>query len=314
MGSPGDVRPTSWRRVVGASVRGPSHTRQSLPNQDAMGWLPEMDSAQELVVAVADGHGSKKCFRSHVGSRLAVEVGLAVGSSFLAGAANDSAPLARGRPVQDLPGAVVEDWKRRVDADLARYPLTESEMSELRDVDGVDDRRIVQMSPRLAYGTTLLLAVVAARWIVVLQIGDGDVLLVSPAGKTSRPLPPDPRLIANETTSLSASSAEDDVRIGVTAVDRDDPALMVLATDGFSNAYTDDEAFLQVGPDLLAHLRQSGVQSIADRLEAWLETASRHDGDDVTVVVISFQNPDPEPGRIFGSASASNAPTLGGTS
>jgi serine/threonine protein phosphatase PrpC len=223
---------------------------------------------------------------------MAVGVGLAVGQRFISARAGDTAANAAAGARHDLADAIVAAWRSQVDDDLARQPLTESELAEVEQSDGPLGREAVESSPRLAYGTTLLVAVVAARWVVLLQVGDGDILLVSRAGATSRPLPRDPRLLGNETTSLSAPRAQEDVRTAAVPVGPDGPALAVLASDGFANAYADDAAFLQVGPDLLAHVRASGVKSVAERLEAWLETASRHDGDDVTVVMVAFEGAD----------------------
>ncbi|MDQ3699739.1 MAG: protein phosphatase 2C domain-containing protein, partial [Chloroflexota bacterium] len=76
-------RVARWR-VVGTSVRGASHRRHGLPNQDALRWWPESGLGPPLVLAVADGHGSAKCFRSDVGSRLAVAAAVEVGAALLA--------------------------------------------------------------------------------------------------------------------------------------------------------------------------------------------------------------------------------------
>ena len=63
---------TAWR-AIGRSVRGASHVRSSLPNQDAIAWFPESGEGPPLIVAVSDGHGSPRNFRSDVGSKIAVE-------------------------------------------------------------------------------------------------------------------------------------------------------------------------------------------------------------------------------------------------
>ena len=62
----------NWR-VINASVRGSAHQRSGLPNQDAVdfGSSPKSD-APMTVLAVSDGHGGGRHFRSQVGSALAV--------------------------------------------------------------------------------------------------------------------------------------------------------------------------------------------------------------------------------------------------
>src|SRR5436309_2091126 len=73
-----------WR-VIGKSIRGASHFRSGLPNQDAIGWSPESGAARELVIAVSDGHGSAKYFRSGTGAALAVQAALAEGQNLISG-------------------------------------------------------------------------------------------------------------------------------------------------------------------------------------------------------------------------------------
>src|SRR5687767_9021763 len=63
----------SWK-VTGRSVRGASHERKDLPNQDAIVWRPPDGEGLPLVLAVSDGHGSSKYIRSDVGAKLAAEV------------------------------------------------------------------------------------------------------------------------------------------------------------------------------------------------------------------------------------------------
>lgn len=65
-----DATPLNWRTLT-ASVRGAAHERSGLPNQDAV-RVARFDEGRALLVALADGHGSAKNFRSQPGARLAV--------------------------------------------------------------------------------------------------------------------------------------------------------------------------------------------------------------------------------------------------
>jgi serine/threonine protein phosphatase PrpC len=59
-----------WHAIK-ATATGASHTRSGLPNQDAIqSW--EDPQLGALALAIADGHGSSKCFRSDRGAALAV--------------------------------------------------------------------------------------------------------------------------------------------------------------------------------------------------------------------------------------------------
>jgi hypothetical protein len=62
--------PATWRAMTG-TARGAAHDARGLPNQDSAESLA-IDQAGAIVVAVADGHGHDRHFRSAAGSKLAV--------------------------------------------------------------------------------------------------------------------------------------------------------------------------------------------------------------------------------------------------
>jgi serine/threonine protein phosphatase PrpC len=246
--------------------------RAGLPNQDSIGWLPASGSGDGLVVAVADGHGSARHCRSDVGATLAVAVALSLGQGVLAslsGTAGDPTHLAG-----ELAGEITDAWVTAVGADLARRPFLSGEREAL-----------AAANPLLAYGTTLLLGVVVGDRALVLQIGDGDVLELTPGGVT-RPVPADPRLFGGETTSLCLPDAARDFRLGHVRPEGGGPAALLLATDGFQNAYVDDEGFLSAGAAILACTEGGGIEAVDENLTSWLTEAGRHSGDDVSAVVV----------------------------
>ena len=70
-----------WR-ILAATAIGATHTSGGWPHQDAFGTrpVPGPDGAlPPLVVAVADGHGHPRHFRSARGARLAVDVACEIG-------------------------------------------------------------------------------------------------------------------------------------------------------------------------------------------------------------------------------------------
>lgn len=80
----GETHKPEWR-AIGKSVQGASHVRANRPNQDAIRLVPESGRDLPLILAVSDGHGSAKCFRSDKGSACAVEAVTSVLQDFLAG-------------------------------------------------------------------------------------------------------------------------------------------------------------------------------------------------------------------------------------
>lgn len=273
-----------WR-AAGASVRGAAHLRSGLPNQDAFCWFPAGGAGPPLMLALADGHGSRKSFRSEVGARLAVEAVQVVCHDFLSSWTELANLSAVSRWSADhLPRAIVRRWRDAVADDLAARPFASEELDALADDEGPERRRQVVLDPVLAYGSTLLAAIVAGSFITYLQLGDGDILAVSDGGEVTRPLPRDERLFANETTSLCARNAWRHCRVVFQPLFGPPPALILLATDGYANSFRDDEGFLLVGTDLLEMIRTQGLDRVHAGLEQWLREASQlGSGDDVTV-------------------------------
>ena len=99
-----------------------------------------------------------------------------------------------------------------------------------------------------------------------------------------------------------------DFRIGFQTFGRADrPALVLLATDGYANAFREDAGFLQVGTDLLAMIREEGLQHVAAGLETWLAEASDSgSGDDVTLGLLCRRD------AVAGNAPAGQGVAAGG--
>jgi len=245
--------------------------------------LPPSGSGDRLVVAVADGHGSSVHFRSDVGSSLAVAVALSLGQGLLASLPARGHLLAH--PADDLAAGIAAAWDRATVADLTRRPFSVRELEALEAAHGPRGSQAIASNPLLAYGTTLILAIVAGGEALLLQIGDGDVLAVTPAMVT-RPVPEDPRLFGGETTSLCLPDANLDFRLGRVRAADGERALLVLATDGFKNAYVDDEGFFSAGPPILACAERGGLEAVEQNLGLWLTEAGLRSGDDVSAAVV----------------------------
>jgi hypothetical protein len=279
-----------WQ-VVGASARGASHVRSGRPNQDAMAWLPADDQGPAVAVAVADGHGSPKCFRSDAGARFAVKLATQILTQFAAAQPAGALPAEIDSAAQKLPETLVSAWRDAVMDALQGDAFTSAELEALEAESGVAARRTVEASPVVAYGATLLGALVTQAYILYLQLGDGDILTVSNSGEVARPVPGDERLFANETTSLCLPEAWRAARTKLDAPATVPPALILMSTDGYANSFGQDADFLKVGTDLLDIVRSDGVAAVQDSLPAWLaDTSSGGSGDDITLTMICRQD------------------------
>ena len=274
--------------VIGRSVRGASHARTGLPNQDAIGWIQIQDVGRRLIVAVSDGHGSPKYFRSDIGSRLAIKTALVLGQEFLDGQPDlKNLSTVKRTAEERLPQEMARRWAEAVKSHIEANPLSDEELGTLEKTDGLAAREAIAANPVRAYGATIVVAIVEESFILYLQLGDGDILLVTDSGEVKRPLPGDERLFANETTSLGSQNSWPDFRFGFQTLVGDPPALILLSTDGYANSFVNEEAFLKVGKDILEILSSEGVAAVDQNLEGWLtEASSAGSGDDTTLAII----------------------------
>lgn len=276
-----------WR-TVGQSVRGASHARTGMPNQDAWRYLPATAEGPPLIVAVSDGHGSARSFRSHIGSERAADIAVWVLQDLLDGQPDLANLSAIKRTAEErLPREIVRRWQEAVERDRAEQPFTEEELALLAQRQGSKAVKEVEANPHLAYGATLLVALVTSSFVLYLQLGDGDILAVSEDGEVTRPMPVDTRLFANQTTSLCIPKAWRDFRMRFQALSGAPPALILLSTDGYANSFVNEDAFLKVGTDIWEILRAEGLEAVRANLEGWLSDASTAgSGDDITLALL----------------------------
>ena len=265
-------------------MKGASHIRNGLPNQD-YGWPLYPNSAPDAILAVADGHGSSRCFRSDRGARFAALTANNVLQNFHGKRPGlPSLSAAKEWAENGLPKEIVREWCERVQEDVATNPFLDDELKTLHDKEGDIRAKQIVDNPLLAYGSTLLCALLTREYIIYAQLGDGDILAVYNDGEVIRPIPKDERLIANETTSLCLAKAWDDFYVVFQPINANTPALVMLSTDGYSNSFRDEAGFLKAGADYLNLMREEGIGYIEQNLEDWLNEASKSgSGDDVTL-------------------------------
>ena len=292
-----------WQ-CIGESVQGASHVRSGLPNQDAIKWYQESGIHPPVILAVSDGHGSAKSFRSDKGSRFAVETAIKVIQEFFLTneVSHDALKNLKDTAERLLPQKLVNEWRKVVNKDLGlsennaekstnKPNFTDKEKRILIQKDGQAALQAVENNIFLAYGATLLAVLVTESFIVYIQLGDGDILQVDSEGNTNRPWERDPKLIANETTSLCMDKAWNEFQVHIELYPKNTPkqmpALILVATDGYSNSFSTDEGFLKIGQDYRQMFKLKRIEEIGQQLRGFLqETSEKGSGDDITLGII----------------------------
>jgi len=272
--------------AISASVRGNWHEQSGQKNQDAVRLKNPRTASDALLIAVSDGHGSLRSFRSDRGSVLAAECALRLLKNFVR-RTGPGVPLSsvRRQAQQRWPRELIAAWRRAVRVDLARDPFSPIDFAAFPESPpvikpGAEPPPVAY----LAYGATLIVVAVTRRYILYAQLGDGDILTVGDNGTVARPLKRNHKFYANETASLCTNQAVSEFQVRVDPVRVGMPALIMLSTDGYANCFGNDEGFFSVGADFLAYTRQHGAVFVNENLVKWLRESSRDgSGDDITV-------------------------------
>jgi hypothetical protein len=270
--------PATWRAMIG-TARGAAHDARSMPNQDSAESLAT-DQAGGIVVAVADGHGHDRHFRSAAGSKLAVRTACSVVEGLAADGGKQPWGPERAAALRDrLPEAIVARWREAVALDIAAHPYTAAELSVLEQAgDG----------PDIPYGSTLLVALIADGWLVCAQIGDGDLLAVRPDGGAWSPVSGDDLLDGYRTTSLCQPAAVSAFRAAAHDLRATPLLALLLSTDGYGNAQAEEPWQPVVARDIAELAARHDHGWFAGQLPTWAERCASAAGsaDDTTIALL----------------------------
>jgi Protein phosphatase 2C len=274
-----DSQPVAPWLLFTESVRGAAHVHLGLPNQDCHGSATfEFADWRGVAAAVADGHGNRRHFRSEFGSRFAVDAATSCVLRTIAGDEVDWTSPEGAVEVKDrLIPSVIGSWRSAVSDHVSSFPFTPEEES----------LRLSGDEPEIAYGSTLLLGVWTSGWLLCIQIGDGDIIVVQTDGTAVVPVPSDPNIYGHRTTSLCQPDAFDSFRYGI--VDSSEPPLgLLLATDGYANSQVAENWQAKVGSDIAGLLSGDGSERVGRELKSLVERCASENGsgDDTTVSLV----------------------------
>lgn len=246
-------------RAFATSLPGPKYQDKGLECQDSTGLLVDQC---EQIIAVADGHGGSTYFRSEYGSWAAVQAAVVQAQKFTEGACQE-----RGESIEfsdsgimNLKYSILEYWRDTVRVDWERRleqvaKLGDGEVRYLEVKEKYQERftspdeSVVARYLYTAYGTTLLVAIAIKSKILLIQIGDGTCVVLKRDGEYQVPVPSDPDIFFNITTSMSEESSHLKMRHAIIECTKDtaEQAVAVfLSSDGLDDCYPifENECFL----------------------------------------------------------------------
>lgn len=278
-GSGASVQALPWQ-VHTATAIGAGHVRAGHPNEDAVArqLLPPSGGPALLMVAVADGHGDSRHFRSELGAKMAVAAGISAMRDWSPDISGTPGEIA-GSVQRTLVPGVVTRWNAAVAADLAENRLEAPERALLARL---------ALPPQTAYGSTLLIGAFTGTYAVFAQIGDGNIVAVLPDGGWVNPVPGDSRLDGTHTTSLCQANAGAAFRAGVVPLTRQPLFAVLLATDGFGNAQADDPWQPGFAADLARLAADRDPAWFGSQVPGWAAQCASSAGssDDTTIALV----------------------------
>lgn len=230
------------------SVMGASHEKSGKVCQDSSSH--KVADAYAIAV-VADGHGSKKHFRSNMGSKFAVESTIETVDKFY----EDPEEFERNFPknhkmiIKNIEKQIISVWNNKVTAHLKSNPITDEEKKDFT------DEEFSQISPESFYGTTLIAAVAGRNYTFGIQIGDGSLVAIFDDGAAVMPMEYEESAPANITASICNASASSMFNSFYIA---DRKLLSVFAsTDGLYTSFGKEADFLSYHTIITSQLAES---------------------------------------------------------
>ena len=266
------------------STIGARHLLQQMTNQDSCQTAASQDYQ---IFAVADGHGATECFRSEIGSRLAVDVAIKNLELFAQTIKKYdlysylSRPKERNELIRSLISDIVAQWNQYVYADIKAYPIKEEEYERSQTLSSIYQKGMYLTN---IYGSTMIAGLVTPEYIVLFQQGDGTLVVLEEDGTIDDPMPEDDLCIRNLTTSLCDKDAAKRMRYVYMDRKEKDPIAMIAATDGVERSFGDNIHLSAFYAELFYELSELDEEQVGAYLANLLpQISQRGSQDDVTM-------------------------------
>ncbi|MCM1506785.1 MAG: protein phosphatase 2C domain-containing protein [Ruminococcus flavefaciens] len=190
------------------------------------------------IAVVADGHGSKKHFRSDKGSEMAVKAALDTVEEFYRNpeAFEESFLSDPDNIIKKMEKNIISRWNRLVIHHYTHNPYTDKEKEPFT------EKEFKRIKVETVYGTTLVVAVMGRKFTFGTQIGDGSLVLICEDAAAEMPIAYEENAPANITASMCNSQAINYFN-SFYAID-EKPIAVFVSTDGLYTSFRSDEDFL----------------------------------------------------------------------
>lgn len=269
------------------TARGYSHILKGTCCEDASASC----NGEDLWIAVvSDGHGDPACFRSQVGSRLAVEIAVEQLTSFARNLREQGWEdhlfdgILRERLVRQLIRSIIGNWNVKIAEELAAQPVTEEEYAASRSYEQA--YREGRELPHI-FGCTLIALLMTDRYLLALQQGDGRCVVVRRDGTADQPVPWDSRCEGNICTSLCHEDAVESCRYYVADLGKEPLVACFAVSDGIEDSLDSQEDLNAFLCNVASIFAQEGLENLLAQLGEYLPRMSETgSADDMSVAGI----------------------------
>ena len=238
------------------TVIGASHIKSGTVCQDSSVFRAYENYG---IAVVADGHGSKKHFRSDKGSEMAVKAALDAVEEFYKNpeAFEESFLNDPDNIIKKIEKNIISRWNRLVIHHYTHHPYTDKEREPFT------EKEFKRIKVESVYGTTLIVAVMGRKFTFGTQIGDGSLVQICDDAAAEMPIAYEESAPANITASMCNSQAINYFNSFYTIEEK--PIAVFVSTDGLYTSFRSDEDFLDYHSILANQLSNIDTFSLSIR-------------------------------------------------
>lgn len=267
-------------KVFNKTIRGYSHIKEDRICEDySIGGRIQ----NSYFVIVADGHGGEDYFRSDKGSKLACVCAEECLKEFINNINLNNPKIDIDEVITHLGMSIISLWNDRVLGDIKKNPFSDLELEKA--TEKFKDRLLREERREVPYGTTLIVALKIQEYIILMQVGDGNIVLVDNNNKVLDVMEEDENCFLNATTSLCDSNVIENFRYKV--LKEENINAVFIGTDGIDNSFTDKSQLFNFYLSTLSVFQSKTYEDALDEVIDFLPSLSKRGSrDDISMAGI----------------------------